>query len=399
MIEPPRLYTHARREYDILDIEMLGKVTLDLGLHVRSDIRLHFSKLIDCAGTKRFFSEFVLLRNLIGSRDAADPGNALIFAESQADYDTNFNTDAFTTDKVPISTITANQSNSQPSLPLSNHYLPLQTASNSSVLNAPSSTRYRPFTRHRSHDSIYSADHFVRSRHHSSTAFGISKLVRRPLHRFPLQSNSERVVNGFATTDGTTTTSSPPASCYTQGEMNMDEECVLDRFTSAFNVDLYNTAESSTATKFSCEPFSSYVPTIKPHSLSMNVIDAPRDHSKSFLSLDSADSVIAVECGDGMGSLSGEQSQSPPNTINSAFSQSDLHFSIERPNNLLSHSTRSLRRPRHSFSRSQFQNLHLNRPPHYTQMQSHHRSYLSDAQATLTVDAVADYLDQWVDLD
>jgi hypothetical protein len=54
MIEPPKFYTEARRHYDMMDIEILGKFIVELGLHCRPDVRAAFERLMIAAGTQHF---------------------------------------------------------------------------------------------------------------------------------------------------------------------------------------------------------------------------------------------------------------------------------------------------------------------------------------------------------
>lgn len=61
MIEPPKLYSEARKKYDMLDIEILGKLALDLNLQTESSVRHSFEKLAECAGCKNFGFEYTIL--------------------------------------------------------------------------------------------------------------------------------------------------------------------------------------------------------------------------------------------------------------------------------------------------------------------------------------------------
>jgi hypothetical protein len=65
MIEPPKLFTDARKEYDLQDVEILGKITLELGLQMKAEIRAAFEKLVDLTGTHQFQTEYIVLHELI----------------------------------------------------------------------------------------------------------------------------------------------------------------------------------------------------------------------------------------------------------------------------------------------------------------------------------------------
>ena len=58
MIEPPQLYSQDRKMYDIMDLEQLGKIALQLGLHLRKDVKAAFLDLLQMAGTRLFPSKY-----------------------------------------------------------------------------------------------------------------------------------------------------------------------------------------------------------------------------------------------------------------------------------------------------------------------------------------------------
>eukprot|EP00128_Syssomonas_multiformis_P016912 Colp12_sorted_trinity150504_noHs@21801 len=65
MIEPPQLFTDARFEYDIQDLEILSKLAIETGVHSNDSIRSSFEKLVQLAGTKQFQQAYVALHNFL----------------------------------------------------------------------------------------------------------------------------------------------------------------------------------------------------------------------------------------------------------------------------------------------------------------------------------------------
>lgn len=65
MIEPPKFYTDARRHYDLMDIEVLGKFIVELGIHCRPDVRFTFEQLMNAAGTQDFPNQYRVLYDYI----------------------------------------------------------------------------------------------------------------------------------------------------------------------------------------------------------------------------------------------------------------------------------------------------------------------------------------------
>lgn len=65
MIEPPKLFTDARREYDMQEVELLGKFAIDCQLQNRRDIRLAFERLLEVIGSPQFHQDFRLLYDYV----------------------------------------------------------------------------------------------------------------------------------------------------------------------------------------------------------------------------------------------------------------------------------------------------------------------------------------------
>ena len=72
MIIPPKLFTDARKDYDLCDVEILSKLAIELGLESKPDICKSFERLIDLLGTLQFHSEFTLLHKIIMDKQAEE---------------------------------------------------------------------------------------------------------------------------------------------------------------------------------------------------------------------------------------------------------------------------------------------------------------------------------------
>ncbi|RKP16106.1 hypothetical protein ROZALSC1DRAFT_4916, partial [Rozella allomycis CSF55] len=65
MIEPPLLHTEERQEYDIMDLELLGKIAIELGVHNHPAVKRSFERLVDSVGTKRFAEDYCALQKFL----------------------------------------------------------------------------------------------------------------------------------------------------------------------------------------------------------------------------------------------------------------------------------------------------------------------------------------------
>jgi hypothetical protein len=65
MIEPPHLHSEERQEYDIMDLELLGKLAIELSVHSHPAVKRSFEKLVESVGTKRFCEDYCALQKFL----------------------------------------------------------------------------------------------------------------------------------------------------------------------------------------------------------------------------------------------------------------------------------------------------------------------------------------------
>ena len=65
MIFPPALYSDARQEYDILDLEVLGRLAIEACVHTVPEVKKMFERLLDSVGTRRFAEDYCLLEKYV----------------------------------------------------------------------------------------------------------------------------------------------------------------------------------------------------------------------------------------------------------------------------------------------------------------------------------------------
>ena len=65
MIEPPRFHSNARQDYDVRDLEALGKLAIENGIHKVPDVRRAFETLLTLAGTRHFSENYCVLHRMI----------------------------------------------------------------------------------------------------------------------------------------------------------------------------------------------------------------------------------------------------------------------------------------------------------------------------------------------
>ena len=65
MIEPPSLHTEERQEYDIMDLEILGKIAVELAVHSHPAVKRSFERLVEAVGTKRFSEDYCALQKFL----------------------------------------------------------------------------------------------------------------------------------------------------------------------------------------------------------------------------------------------------------------------------------------------------------------------------------------------
>ena len=69
MIIPPKLFTEARKDYDLCDVEALSKWAIELGLQYQPEVRESFERLVDILGTQQFYKEFTSLYQYIMGKE------------------------------------------------------------------------------------------------------------------------------------------------------------------------------------------------------------------------------------------------------------------------------------------------------------------------------------------
>ncbi|KAI3657414.1 hypothetical protein MP638_000099 [Amoeboaphelidium occidentale] len=65
MFHPPRLYTDARRDYDLVDLHDISQRIFDFGLYNHHSISSMISKMSDTAGTKQFYVDYMELHTIM----------------------------------------------------------------------------------------------------------------------------------------------------------------------------------------------------------------------------------------------------------------------------------------------------------------------------------------------
>jgi hypothetical protein len=78
MIEPPRINTEERHEYDISDLEYLSKIAINLGVQSHPIIKNHFQKCFEKAGLRGFSEDYYVLFRLLEKISAAAEGSRYI---------------------------------------------------------------------------------------------------------------------------------------------------------------------------------------------------------------------------------------------------------------------------------------------------------------------------------
>jgi hypothetical protein len=62
MIKPPRLYSEARQEYAIFELETLGQLAMEMNLQKDRSVKKQFEDIINMVGTHSFSERCLLLQ-------------------------------------------------------------------------------------------------------------------------------------------------------------------------------------------------------------------------------------------------------------------------------------------------------------------------------------------------